>query len=176
MRDGAEITPCEQYRYWLTRAAKNPAPGNDPTVFIMLNPSTADASENDATIRRCMGFSETWGNDGLIVVNLYGLRSTSPKVLKKHPAPVGPDNDAHLRAVLENYKKIICAWGDGADFHRVMDFKRMARDFPYTELYSIGNTTKKGNPRHPLYLKADSKLVPWGVSSPATKLLMRPWV
>src|SRR5690606_18576726 len=96
MNGTARFSPCGQYRYLLTRPIPAPfwKPDAGEAVFVMLNPSTADASEDDPTIRRCIGFAKEWGCTGLTVANLYALRSTDPKGLWKHRDPVGPENDA----------------------------------------------------------------------------------
>ena len=81
------------YRYLLTRRW-----GTVPAmVWIMLNPSTADAFAEDPTIRRCLIFAHREGCGGLTVVNLFALRSTDPKALTRHPDPVGPANDTFIR-------------------------------------------------------------------------------
>lgn len=103
----AVLSTCGRYRYRLTRTWSQNRP---PATFIMLNPSTADAHEDDKTIRRCIGYARRWGLGGLVVVNLYGYRSTNPDELWKVEDPVGPDNDHHLRAVLADAAKEGYLW------------------------------------------------------------------
>src|SRR5450755_1416997 len=78
------------YRYRLTRTWGS---SGSHAVWVMLNPSTADALADDPTIRRCTGFSRALGLDGLVVVNLFALRATEPRELRRHPEPAGPAND-----------------------------------------------------------------------------------
>jgi hypothetical protein len=128
------------------------------SVFVMLNPSTADATEDDPTIRRCLGFARSWGRTGLIVANLYALRSTDPRELWKHPDPVGPENDARLAWLARQYREIVCAWGANAKPERVARFRTIVRGNG-GELVCLG-TTKAGSPRHPLYLARDTFVRP----------------
>src|SRR5690349_1903454 len=96
--EGAVISPCERYRYRLWRSWGDGAGGF--AVFIMCNPSTADASINDATIRKCIGFAKRWRMHGIRVVNLFALRSRDPNALLVDPyEAAGPDNDRHLELV-----------------------------------------------------------------------------
>jgi len=120
----------------------------------MLNPSTADASQDDATIRRCIGFAKLWGFGTLIVGNLFALRSTDPKALYGHPDPVGPENDKHLVSISQSARKIICAWGTHG---KLRDRGREVADrlefFPLSAL----KVTADGHPGHPLYLAASTE-------------------
>ena len=94
MRRSATLSPCGLYRYDLQRRwGEGPA-----VVFIGLNPSTADATVDDRTIGRMVGFATSWGRSAITVVNLFALRSKDPALLRAHSDPVGPDNDAVLRA------------------------------------------------------------------------------
>ncbi|SIT44000.1 conserved hypothetical protein [Paraburkholderia piptadeniae] len=77
----------------------------------MLNPSTADATLDDPTIRRCHGFAKLWACNGPAVANLYTLRSTDPAALCSHPDPIGPDNDVFLLNFARECGDVICAWG-----------------------------------------------------------------
>lgn len=88
----AGISECGTYRYWLCREW---SPGLDSLVWLMLNPSTADATQDDPTIRRCMGFARRWGYGGITVVNLYAYRATNPRDLLTAADPVGPENDRY---------------------------------------------------------------------------------
>lgn len=135
-----------------------------PCLFVMLNPSTADASLDDPTIRRCKGFAQREGCTFLTVVNLFALRSTDPDELARHPEPVGVENVTHISRELRRHNPslghlVIAAWGAHP----------MARHFGVTAIRDrlreegalcLG-MTKDGEPRHPLYLRADAALIPW---------------
>jgi hypothetical protein len=160
---GAVISGCERYRYLLTRTWD---PALRPAGFIMLNPSTADATLDDPTIRRCVGFAQSWGAGGIWVANLFGLRATDPRALYKAADPVGPDNDAHVRRVAEQCRPVVAAWG--------VHGCHLGRDLAVAKiLAAVGvpvmclGVTKAGRPRHPLYLPADSPLVPFVVAGAA---------
>jgi hypothetical protein len=124
--------------------------------FIMLNPSTADDTFDDATIRRCVGFAKAWGFSGLKVTNLFAYRATYPKDLKALLATnngfwmaVGEENAFHISREANTSKMVVCAWGDNCDVHptRVSDVIRML--LPMHDLFCI-RRTKKGNPAHPV--------------------------
>lgn len=143
---GAILSNDLRYRYLLSRSW-----GAGPmAAFVMLNPSTADASENDPTIRRCIGFANSWGYAGLLVANLYAYRSTSPANLWLQDDPVGPDNDRHLREMLGGELLVVAAWGANARPDRVAQFWELAGD---REVHAL-RVTKGGAPGHPLYLPA----------------------
>lgn len=153
----AIISDCGKYRYVLRRdpdllAEKTPA------LFVMLNPSTADAREDDNTIRRCKGFAKKWGCAGFIVVNLYAFRTKSPKLLFKAEDPVGPDNDHHLGNQLFA-GDVVCAWGNNAREDRVQEFFKLAKKAG-ARLWHLG-LTKAGQPTHPLFIRADQPLIRW---------------
>src|SRR5437588_2477108 len=88
-RGSAVFSPDGRYRYLLTRRLGR---SRRVATFIMLNPSTADAINNDPTIRKCVGFARRWGCGLLQVVNLFALRATEPRVLRAAADPVGPEN------------------------------------------------------------------------------------
>jgi hypothetical protein len=155
----AEISACGLYRYTLHRPCEVRHPERGTALFVMLNPSTADATQDDPTIRRCRGFARTWGCNGLTVVNLYALRSTDPAALWRAADPVGPENDYHLRRIAREYGDVVCAWGAGARPDRVAAFLKLMEGAG-ARLWSLG-VTKDGSPRHPLYVRADQPLIPW---------------
>src|SRR5262245_11810739 len=139
MTGAALISPCGQYRYHLSRvwdAARL------RVCYIMLNPSTADANKDDATIRRCIGYAQRWEVckgvpfGGIDVVNLYAYRATNPTALKLVADPIGPDNDLWLKRVCssEEVGMIVAAWGAHAQPGRVQQVVNM---LPYT-IYQIG--------------------------------------
>lgn len=136
-----------QYRYSLTRRWVNKGL---PCLFIMLNPSTADATRNDPTIRRCIGFAKQWGHSALTVGNIFAVRATDPAVMKAHSEPVGYRNDDTLVELAGKCSRIVCAWGNHGTYRgRGDEVKRM--------LWSLGHRmftfriTKEGQPMHPLY-------------------------
>lgn len=153
----AIISPCGNYRYVLRRKIPQVLRWVKPILFIMLNPSTADADTNDPTIRRCIAFAERDGFTDLTVVNLFALRATDPNALLSLEDPIGPDNDLYLTQEIAKHKggigTIVCAWGG----------KFIARKRGSRVLDWIGPTamclgvTQAHAPRHPLYLKADTE-------------------
>lgn len=165
MSADAVISGCGAFRYMLTRGGEGEGP---PAVFVMLNPSTADAASDDPTIRRCKGFARTWGRAGIIVVNLYALRSTDPAGLWRHGDPVGPDNDHWLTTVALGSGDVVCAWGANARGERVRQVSDLLRAAGVRTL-CLGTTTS-GAPRHPLYVPATQPLMPWEYSYKGTSV------
>jgi len=153
-RTDAVISDCGTYRYRLTRTWDTAKP---TVAFVMLNPSTADETRDDPTIRRCLGFAKDWGYGSLVVVNLFGLRSADPTRLHEHADPVGPANDDYLRAVCADAEQVVVAWGAKGSFK---DRALKVADMLETDLYAL-NTTKDGHPNHPLYQPADAELELW---------------
>lgn len=142
-----------RYRLWRTWDVKKPT-----LAFIMLNPSTADEVTLDPTCRRCKGYAEDWGYGTLVVGNIFALRSKKPENLYDHPDPVGnPENDEHLQEIVADADKVIAAWGDhGVLQDRGQDVAEMLEG----DLYAL-NTTKDGQPNHPLYQPADADPEPY---------------
>lgn len=152
----AVISDCSRYRYVLSRPSELADPTSGTALFVMLNPSTADAKVDDPTIRRCRAFARTWGCAGIKVLNLYAYRATNPAELKTCGDPIGPDNDSWLLKLAINYRDVVFAWGANAEPERaaeVVDIFRRGR----CRMLCLG-TTKSGAPRHPLYVKGDTQL------------------
>ncbi|MCU1592428.1 MAG: hypothetical protein JWP11_3684 [Frankiales bacterium] len=156
VQKAANISPCGRYRYSLSRLwADRPL-----MVFVMLNPSTADADLDDPTIRRCAGFARREGMGGFGVVNLYAYRATRPKALRSCEDPIGPRNDGVLTAVLNEARHmsypVVAAWGVHASSERSAQVLDLV---PNVDWLCLG-TTKAGHPRHPLFVRGDQPLVP----------------
>lgn len=150
----AVISPCGKYRYSLTRKW---GIGDSKVTWLMFNPSTADAWSDDPTIRKCMGFSMRWGFHQLEVVNLFGFRTTDPKMLRYAKDPFGPGNIRHIIGAVCSSAAVVCAWGCESELHRL---RKMGRDpfraisesiIPKMTLTCLGQS-KTGNPYHPLML------------------------
>ena len=151
VRGHAVFDASGRYRYRLRRWW---APG--PRVaFVMLNPNRADAVTDDPTIRRCVSFARRWSFGSVDVVNLFGYRARDPRALLRVADPIGPENDRYLRRAIQRADLVVCAWGAT----RVAS--RRARDVggavDARSFHCLGHTLS-GAPRHPLYLRRDTRL------------------
>jgi hypothetical protein len=151
---GARFSSCGVYRYELWRSWNT----KPPIVFLMLNPSTADAERNDPTVERCERRARALRAGGVIVVNIFALRSTDPKALYRAPDPVGPENDESIVrscATLQP-RAVICAWGRHGNLHgrgaAVLALLRTHGVIPMC----LG-LNGDGTPKHPLYLRYSAK-------------------
>lgn len=127
-------------------------------LFVMLNPSRADADVDDATIRSCRRLCRSWGYGGFEVVNLYGWRATDPADLQKAVVcpvtdAVGPENDKIANGAIYRCDVVIAAWGANAavENDRVRTMVRMV-EARHPAIFCLGKT-KNGSPKHPLYIK-----------------------
>lgn len=148
---GAIIDETGAYRYVLSRSWGN----GKVMTWVMLNPSTADASTDDPTIRRCMTFAKSWGFAGLEVVNLFAFRATKPSALKTAKDPIGPQNGRYVTDAMLN-KLVVVAWGCSPLPIPESILSIVSRWSPMC----LG-TTKAGHPRHPLYVRGDTVLQPF---------------
>lgn len=164
----ASFSRDRRYRYRLGRRW-----GDGPLVaWVMLNPSTADATVDDPTIRRCIAFSRDWGFGALVAVNLFALRSPDPRALLREPDPVGPRAQRPLRAALREADLVVAGWGNAPLAHpALLDRALQVRWMLPAGAVCLG-LTGPGQPRHPLYVPADQAPVPLG--PPAGPSPMRP--
>lgn len=143
----AELSSCGQYRYWLSRRISM---GERTVLFVGLNPSTADASEDDPTIRRCVGFARAWGFDWLLMGNVNAWRSTDPKGLPADPlTAVGPGNQDALKWMTQKAEIVIAAWGNEPLNSYARQLSLMIAALPHARHLGLN---KNGTPKHPLYL------------------------
>lgn len=152
MIQGAEISKDRKYRYSLHRIWDNDKP---LILWIMLNPSKADHTKDDPTVRKVIAYSKKWGYGGLYIGNLFAYRSTDPKILKhlSKATAIGPQNDIKILDLSMCVNTVIFAWGrNGNLYNRAEEVKDMFRVAHYLEL------TNSGEPKHPLFLSND--LVP----------------
>lgn len=148
----AVFSPCRTWRYSLKRVWC----GGPPLVVIGLNPSTADETKDDPTIRRCIGFARREGCGALIMLNLFAFRATDPRVMKAAADPVGPQNDAVTAETCAG-RKVVAAWGHHGRFRERDLAVVRALGAMGVSVLALG-TTKDGSPRHPLYVKAEAPL------------------
>jgi len=150
----AVISDCGLYRYLLRRTWDH---GKPRALIVMLNPSTADATIDDPTIRSCIRLCKGIEYGSFEVVNLFAFRATDPSALQTAPDPVGPRNDFVIEAAIMRCDMAICAWGAhpgaterGRSVHGLLRLRRPA-------VFCFG-TTKTGAPKHPLYIKSGTPL------------------
>ncbi len=144
-QSGAIISECGLYRYHLWRVWDSLLP---VMVFVMQNPSTADASEDDHTIRKCIGFAERAGYGGISVRNVFALR---------------PENDQHLLCCREVslLSRLVVAWGNQLGGKRLRShYMNAATILATLKPYCLG-VTKSGQPKHPLMVAYAAEIVPW---------------
>lgn len=171
----AVISDCGKYRYRLGRTITQHQGGlfqdhgvdNLGTVlFIMHNPSTADARQDDPTIGRCQSFARGWGYGRLEVVNLFAFRATNPVELMVARKPItgvqrdviGPDNDQHIHRAVGDADLVVCAWGNmntSWKQARAREVRAMVK-VPHALAF-----TQSGDPRHPLYVRKYTQPAPW---------------
>ena len=148
------ISGCTRYRYSLWREWNAHAP---QMIIIGLNPSTADASADDRTIRRCIGFAKREACGRLVMLNLFAFRATKPRDMLAAVDPVGPRSDSVLRSYARDPRTAftVAAWGTQASPERVAVVMTM-----FSSLLCFGTNADR-SPRHPLYQRADTPLVPY---------------
>ena len=154
LENDAVISDCGKYRYLLRRTWDHAKPR---ALLVMLNPSTADARQDDATIRSCVRLLSGLAAAALRVMNVYGWRATKPKDLLAAPDPCGPGNEQCIEAAIQRCDIAIAAWGawppaDAASVY-ILNAVRTVRP----AMFCFGKT-KHGAPKHPLYIKSGTPL------------------
>lgn len=153
------FSPCRRYRYALWREWWNSWFDDSPTPYLMvigLNPSTADETNDDPTIRRCIGFAKLWGFGALCMTNLFAWRDTKPEGMKRAADPVGEANNQWLLRISGGAGMILAAWGTHGSF--------MERDSGVRAILPAMKCLRKnvdGSPQHPLYVPSSTIPVPY---------------
>jgi hypothetical protein len=153
---GAVFNKEKTHRYALWRRWDSSLP---MVMFIGLNPSRANEHYNDPTITRCVDFAVRWGYGGMFFGNLFGFRSPFPADLvrtMKESDAVGEENDANLQAMAALSDKVVFAWGS---WPFIIERTQIVRNM-FPEAFCFGYN-KGGWPKHPLYLKKTSQLIPY---------------
>lgn len=177
LQEGSAIlSVCEAYRYRLERNVAIPLElGADGVyegkvvAFFGVNPSTADALRNDATVRKWIGFCQRWGVPRFLVGNVFAFRSTNVKALRHAADPFGPDNDLHIAQIIAEADILVPCWGDRGKLHRDT---RPHLDALLARLHASGKPvmhfglTNGGDPKHPQMLGYITPLTLWASASP----------
>lgn len=150
---GAKFSENNEYRYVLWR---NFDDKSKLCTFIGLNPSTADETVDDPTIRRCINFAANFNCGKMAMINLFAYRSTSPEIMKSYHSPIGPKNDEWILKVASQSQIIVACWGNHGVF-----LEQDKHILQLLESYNIFclDKNKSGTPKHPLYVKGGIKLV-----------------
>lgn len=170
-RPDAKFSDDYNYRYWLGRTWDE---ATKPVVFVMLNPSTADAETDDHTIRRCVRYAMSWKDKnghhygGLEVVNLFAYRETDPLHMMQASDPIGPENDRYIIEACKHAGLVVCAWGvHGTYLHRDDEVLQLLISLGVTPHYL--QLTGNGSPSHPLRLQKNLKPQPMTLHSRTTQ-------
>jgi hypothetical protein len=132
-------------------------------VWVLLNPATGDTEQRRRpTLERCIARSSAAGRSGLVIVNLFAHRHTDPRDLRQATDPVGRANDDALRLLTSTAPRTVAAWGAGGRLHG-----RSRAVAPLLNRPLCLGVTRRGEPRHPLYVPRAAPLVPW--TAPATR-------
>lgn len=151
---GATFSPDRVYRYALWRHWQR---NGRVLNWLMLNPSTADEVTLDPTITRCVGFARAWGYGGIVVTNLFGLRSTDPRALRSVADPVGAENNQWIAHYARRATDVVAAWGNHGTYQNRAG--RVIAMFQQSgvALQCLG-VNHNGQPKHPLYIAGDTRL------------------
>lgn len=165
--NSAILSPCGQYRYRLDRTVGMSGP---VFAFFGVNPSTADATADDATVRKWIGFTKTWGGSRFIVGNVFAFRATDVRALAAVDDPFGPDIGDHITDIISEADILVPCWGNA---NKVPPKLQYAFDVLMDALASSGKPvrtfglTASGDPKHPLMLGYRTPLVPWAEAASA---------
>jgi hypothetical protein len=153
----ADISEDGVYRYSLSRRLSM---GERFVLFVGLNPSTADGSQDDPTIRRCVGFARAWGFDWLLMGNIYAYRATKPKVMwaaaKQGAEEIyGPLNQDTLKWMVHKADLIVAAWGRARLDCYGASLAGWILSLEHTRC--LGRN-QDGSPKHPLFVHGTTPL------------------
>jgi hypothetical protein len=157
----AVLTPCGTFRYRLDREVQA---SGEVFAYFGVNPSTADATLDDQTVRKWRGFTQRNGGRRFIVGNVFSLRTTDVGELSRAPAVRGPDHLRNIQEIVAEADILVPCWGSRSKVPRALwpQFDEMlallrASGKPMMHL----GLTRSGDPRHPLTLAYATPLVNW---------------
>lgn len=153
--NGATFSDCRNYRYALWRIWDRSKP---LVMFIGLNPSTANETEPDNTIKRVRRIAESNGFGGFYMMNCFPYVSTDPAKLKDGlTLESNTQNVEKLTEVGSKCKETVFAWGN---FKEVDDYVSGLLSFMFPNAKAL-HINKNGSPKHPLFCRSNSPLIPF---------------
>jgi len=150
---GAIFSNCRRFRYLLWRIWDKQKP---MVMFIGLNPSTANEQYDHPTIKSVCRIAMHNGYGGVYMANCFPFISTDPAQLKIHGASA--INDLHLINYGPKCKDVVFAWGSFPIVKELGRDIQLMHWFPNAKALHIN---KNGTPKHPLYCKSTTQLVPF---------------
>jgi hypothetical protein len=157
MESGAIFDTTGLYRYTLWREWDGT---RARVAIVMLNPSMANETQNDPTIRRCIAFARSWGYGSVEIVNLFAYRTPYPKELLNATEPIGIENDKYVIQASNRSRRLVFAWGNWGYLRNRAG--QVCNLLTKAESFCLG-FTRTGQPRHPLYLAKDTQLMPYRI-------------
>lgn len=154
----AVFSPCRTWRYTLIRKWDTTKPA---IAFIGLNPSIANEDRLDNTTKKCVAWARRDGFGSYVMLNLFGIVSTDPFGIRTADDPNGPENDAWIEKTLRQSQTVVFCWGSTYAHilgERIKIVEQITRNTGLTP-HCLG-VTGGGFPKHPLYLRNDTRIVP----------------
>jgi hypothetical protein len=159
---GACFSSDRRFRYALWRRWD---PRGSSVGFLLLNPSIADESVLDSTLRRCKAYSVSWGHGQMFVANIFPLVSTDRSVLLTTPDRDGEPgrNEAHITDLLYRCDILVLGFGNEPSKPKLRySVTRLRRLFETLERHGMPapmalGLNSNGLPKHPLYIAGHVK-------------------
>jgi hypothetical protein len=157
----AAISPDGLYRWMLGREFEHPG---RTALWVGVNPSTADAEQDDQSIRKLYGFGERLGISKWLVGNLFAYRATDVNELARATDPIGARCDEFLEKMTGQADVVIAGWGR---VDKVPQRLRHRVDDVANRIVGTGKnlmcwgTCQDGSPRHPLMVPYSQPLEVW---------------
>ena len=148
MIKGAILVGKRRYRLWRIWDPEIPR-----LLYVLLNPSYADAQTDDRTVAKLIQFTRNLGYGGFYLGNIHSYITSDPKSLWNHIIPYEPLNILHLKEMAKKSEKVVLGWGNSGNLPEWL--KQMIG-----QPYCFGNN-QNGSPKHPLYLSHKTKLNPF---------------
>lgn len=146
--------------------------GEKMLICCGINPNTARPNKLNNTVRRVENFARDNGYDGYIMINIYPQISKEPQNIHlEMDKNYHLDNMSALRDIFRDYPDadMWAAWGTtietrGYFYKALKDIYEISKDYDLNWIH-FNKLTKKGHPRHPLYLKADSEIFKFDIEN-----------
>lgn len=139
--------------------------GNKTLICLGINPSTAEPDNLDPTLKSVERIAINNGYDSFIMLNVYPVRQTIFKDLEqKAQEEYFNKNLMEIEKIIKGIDGDIDVWLafgnliNGRDY-LMESWKKLDEIFiKYNAIYYHAGINKTGLPKHPLYLKSNTKL------------------